>query len=120
MSVKTSIVWTWTSTPPPSDSSSAASRRPRWRVWSAFWNHVSRAAPRFRCRLRREPVTAKTLDYGLFTLRLVLGLIMVVHGSQKLFTFGYPGVSAGMAQAGLPAPQIAAALIIAAEFGGGL
>ena len=65
-------------------------------------------------------MTAKTLDYGLLITRLVLGAIMLVHGSQKLFTFGYPGVAAGMGQAGLPAPQIAAALIIAAEFGGGL
>jgi putative oxidoreductase len=65
-------------------------------------------------------VTAKTLDYGLLIIRLVLGTIMLVHGSQKLFTFGYSGVAAGMGQAGLPAPQIAAALIIAAEFGGGL
>ena len=65
-------------------------------------------------------MTAKTLNYGLLTLRIVLGLIMVAHGSQKLFTFGYSGVTAGMAQAGLPAPALSAALIIAAEFGGGL
>jgi len=65
-------------------------------------------------------VTTKTLDYGLLILRVVLGIVMVAHGSQKLFTFGYPGVTAGMAQAGLPLPQLSAALIIAAEFGGGL
>src|SRR5688572_31909669 len=45
---------------------------------------------------------------------------MIAHGAQKLFTFGYSGVAAGMGQVGLPAPQIAAALIIATEFGGGL
>ena len=65
-------------------------------------------------------MTSKTLDYGLLVIRVVLGIIMVAHGSQKLFTFGYAGVTAGMAQSGLPLPALSAALIIAAEFGGGL
>jgi putative oxidoreductase len=65
-------------------------------------------------------VTTKTLDYGLLLIRLALGIIMVAHGGQKLFTFGYGGVVGGMTQMGLPAPSISAALIIAAEFGGGL
>ena len=65
-------------------------------------------------------MTSKTLDYGLFVIRAVLAIVMIAHGAQKLFTFGYAGVAAGMGQAGLPAPQIAAALIIATELGGGL
>lgn len=65
-------------------------------------------------------MTTKTLDYGLLLVRLALGIIMVAHGGQKLFTFGYSGVVGGMTQMGLPAPSVAAALIIAAEFGGGL
>ena len=65
-------------------------------------------------------MTTRTLDYGLLLIRLALGLIMVAHGGQKLFTYGYSGVAGGMAQMGLPAPQIAAALIIAAELGGGI
>lgn len=64
--------------------------------------------------------THRTLDFGLLLIRLALGTVMVAHGAQKLFTFGYGGVVGGMTQMGLPAPQIAAALIIAAEFGGGL
>lgn len=53
-------------------------------------------------------------------IRAALGTIMVAHGAQKLFTFGYPGVVGAMGQMGLPLPQISAALIIAAELGGGL
>jgi len=53
-------------------------------------------------------------------IRAALGTIMVAHGAQKLFTFGYPGVVGAMGQMGMPLPQISAALIIAAEFGGGL
>ena len=65
-------------------------------------------------------MTNRTLDYGLLLIRAALGIIMVAHGAQKLFTYGYPGVVGAMGQMGLPAPQIAAALIIAAEFGGGI
>ena len=45
---------------------------------------------------------------------------MIAHGGQKLFTFGHAGVAGGFAQMGMPAPQIAAALIIAVELVGGL
>lgn len=62
----------------------------------------------------------RTFDFGLLVIRIVLGIVMVAHGGQKLFTFGYAGVAGGMAQMGLPAPQIAAALIIGVEFFGGL
>ena len=65
-------------------------------------------------------MTTKTLDYGLLVIRVVLGIIMVAHGSQKLFTFGHAGVTGAMTQMGLPMPAVSAALIIAAEFGGGL
>lgn len=65
-------------------------------------------------------MTTRTLDFGLLLIRAALGTIMVAHGAQKLFTFGYGGVVGAMTQMGLPAPQVAAALIIAAEFGGGL
>lgn len=65
-------------------------------------------------------LTTKTLDYGLLLIRVVLGIVMVAHGSQKLFTFGHAGVTGAMSQMGLPLPAVSAALIIAAEFGGGL
>lgn len=61
----------------------------------------------------------KTLDYGLLLIRLALGTVMVAHGSQKLFTFGYAGVVGGFTEMGLPMPGISAALVIAAELGGG-
>lgn len=61
-----------------------------------------------------------TLDSGLLFIRLALGIIMVAHGAQKLFTFGYPGVVGAMTQMGLPFPAVSAALVIAAELGGGI
>jgi putative oxidoreductase len=65
-------------------------------------------------------VTTKTLDYGLLLIRVALGVVMIAHGAQKLFTFGYPGVVGGFTQMGMPMPGISAALIIAAELGGGI
>ena len=64
--------------------------------------------------------TAKTLHYGLLLIRVALGIVMVAHGAQKLFTFGHAGVAQGFGQMGMPVPQVAAAAIIAVEFLGGL
>ena len=64
--------------------------------------------------------TAKTRPFGLFLIRLALGVVMVAHGGQKIFSCGYAGVAGGMAQSGLPLPQVAAAVIIAVELIGGL
>ena len=61
-----------------------------------------------------------TLHYGLLVIRLALAIVMIAHGGQKLFSYGHAGVAGGFAQMGMPAPQIAAALIIAVEFFGGL
>jgi putative oxidoreductase len=65
-------------------------------------------------------VHTRATDIGLLIIRVVLGVIMVAHGSQKLFTYGLAGVTGSMGQMGLPAPQVSALLITAAEFGGGL
>ena len=64
--------------------------------------------------------TAKTLHYGLLLIRVALGIVMVAHGAQKLFTFGHAGIAQGFGQMGMPLPQVAAAVIIAVEFLGGL
>lgn len=65
-------------------------------------------------------MTTKTLDYGLLLIRVALGVVMIAHGAQKLFTFGYPGVVGGFTDMGMPMPGISAALVIAAELGGGI
>lgn len=52
--------------------------------------------------------------------RMVVGLVFVLHGAQKLFVYHYAGVAEMFAHMGIPAPGISAALAIAAELGGGL
>jgi putative oxidoreductase len=57
-------------------------------------------------------------DLALLLLRLVLGIVMLVHGVPKLLHFG--GVAQGFAGMGIPAPTLAAAFATIVEVGGGL
>ncbi len=59
-------------------------------------------------------------QYGIALLRIIVGIVFIMHGSQKLFTYGYQGVVGSMGQVGIPAPEIAAVLIMATEFLGGI
>lgn len=63
-------------------------------------------------------------DVGLLILRLVLGIIFLAHGAQKLFgAFGGGGI-AGTAgffgSLGIPMPQVMAVVVAVFEFLGGL
>ena len=64
------------------------------------------------------------MDIGLLLLRVVVGLTMAAHGSQKLFSwFGGPGLrklGAGFDSRGLRPGLLNATLAGLAEFGGGL
>ncbi|MBI4472237.1 MAG: DoxX family protein [Acidobacteria bacterium] len=58
--------------------------------------------------------------WGITILRVVVGLIFVAHGAQKLFQFGITGTAGAMEQIGLPLPLLSAILATAAEFLGGI
>lgn len=66
------------------------------------------------------PQTPSRLSLGLAVLRVVVGVVFLVHGYQKLFQTGIPGVTGFFTQIGAPLPQLAAPLISVLEFGGGL
>src|SRR2546430_6064811 len=59
-------------------------------------------------------------DWGLVPLRLVVGLVFVVHGAQKLFVFGLGGAAGFMATVGIPLPSVAAVVVTALGILGGL
>src|SRR5688572_21540139 len=59
------------------------------------------------------------LDWGLAILRVVVGLTFFMHGWQKLFEMGLPGVTGMFGQVGLPAPSMMAALVSFLELAGG-
>ncbi len=65
-----------------------------------------------------------TIDVAVFLLRVVVGLIMLVHGTQKLFGwFGGSGIARlqqGFARQGFKPASLWVGLVILGEVGGGL
>lgn len=63
-------------------------------------------------------------DVGLLLIRLMLGVVFMYHGSQKLFgTFGGSGIdgfAAALSSMNMPLPQAGAWAAALAEFGGGV
>ena len=65
-------------------------------------------------------VPPRRLALGMTILRIVVGIVFVVHGAQKLFVFGIGGVTGAFAQMHIPLPMIAAPVVAIVEFVGGI
>ncbi|WP_108250400.1 DoxX family protein [Planctomonas deserti] len=57
---------------------------------------------------------------ALLILRLALGAILIAHGAQKVFFYGFAGTGASFAQMGVPMAEIAGPLVGIVELVGGL
>lgn len=64
----------------------------------------------------------KTINQASLTvLRIVLGIIFIYHGYQKLFVVGgLPGTVMFFSKIGIPLPNISAVVVAFAEFAGGI
>jgi len=58
--------------------------------------------------------------WGMLPLRIVVGLVFLLHGGQKFFVFGLGGTADIMGKLGLPLPLVCAAIVMTVEMLGGL
>ncbi len=63
---------------------------------------------------------ARMQGWGLAILRVVVGIVFLVHGFQKLFLMGFGGVAGMMEGLGVPAPGLFAVIVTLVELLGGL
>lgn len=59
-------------------------------------------------------------SWGLALLRIVVGIVFLAHGYQKVFKFGFHGVAAMFGHIGIPLPAFFAIVVMLVEFVGGI
>lgn len=62
----------------------------------------------------------KFQSFGLAVLRIVVGVVFLAHGYQKLFKVGIQGVAGMFGHFGIPASGVAAVVVTLIEFVGGI
>jgi putative oxidoreductase len=64
--------------------------------------------------------SAASQRIGIALLRVVTGLVFAMHGGQKLFVYGFAGVTGAFTRMGVPMPGLMGPFAALLEFFGGL
>jgi putative oxidoreductase len=67
-----------------------------------------------------EYASSSLSRWGMLPLRVVVGVVFIMHGGMKLFVMGLPGTTAFMHQVGIPLPAVAAVVVTFVELLGGI
>jgi putative oxidoreductase len=62
----------------------------------------------------------RQVNLGLAAIRLAVATIFIRHGAQKLFIYGFAGVTGAFTQMGVPFPGVTGPFIAVLEFFGGI
>lgn len=65
-------------------------------------------------------IRAPRIDIALTILRIVVGVVFIAHGAQKLFVWGHPGVVGAFTNMGIPVPALTGWVVAIVEFFGGI
>jgi len=64
--------------------------------------------------------SAKVSSWGIAILRMAVGIVFAVHGSQKLFLYGFSGTTQAFLHMGVPLAAVVAPMVALLEFFGGM
>jgi putative oxidoreductase len=58
-------------------------------------------------------------SWGITILRVIVGIVFLAHGAQKLFVLGFHGTAGAFGGMGIPLPAVSSAVVTLVEFLGG-